>query len=68
MLLSVRKYHQNIRSDTTDVLLRAVVGSIAIINTIIIINTSFFNFFVQINKLQNTKYIIKQVNKSQLSI
>lgn len=61
------KDHQIIRTDTTDVLLSAVAGSIIIINTTIIINTRLFNISVQINKLQNTAYFIKQVNKSRLS-
>lgn len=45
MLLSVIKYHQNISPHTTDVLLRAVVGSITIINAIIIITTLLFQLF-----------------------
>ena len=68
MVLSVRKDHQLIRTDSTDVSLKAVACSSFIINTTIIITTLLFQqFFVQINKLQNTTYFIKQVNKSRLS-
>lgn len=68
MVLSVRKDHQLIRTDSTDVSLKAVACSTFIINTTIIITTLLFQqFFVQINKLQNTTYFIKQVNKSRLS-